>query len=329
MRAAVLTAEGPAVVDLEPPRPGPTEIAVRVRAASLNRADLLIADGRTHGAQGGPGTRLGLEWAGEVIEIGETVETFRPGERVMCSGGGGFADVAVADARRAFALPAAIDDAQGAGLTVALRTAYVALVTCGALRDGQSVAVIGASSSTGLMTLQVARELGAGCVIGSSTQADRRARLASFGAHHTVDTTDPRWPDQVLEMTGGRGADLVIDFLAGPLFNDTMRATAVGGCIVNVGRMAGDSGPVDFDLHSLRRIRHVGTTFRTRSVDEVGAIGRELQARLWPALLAGSLRLPIDSTWPLERVAAAYEHMRHNRHFGKIVIEPSKAASSS
>lgn len=330
MRAAVLAAEGPVVVDLDPPRPGPTEVAVRVAAASLNRADLLIADGRSHGAQGGAGTRLGLEWTGTVIEAGPAVTGLRVGDRVMGSGGGGFAEVALLDERRAFALQdSAVDDDQAAGLTIALRTAYVALVTTGALQPGQSALVLGAASSAGLMAMQVARELGAGLVIGSTTRPDRHAALVAHGAQQVVDTNDPRWVERVLQLTDGRGADLVIDHLAGPLVNDAMRAIALGGCIVNVGRMAGESGPVDFDLHSLRRIRYQGTTFRTRSADEVGAIGRALQAALWPALQAGRLRLPIDSRWPLERVADAYAHMRHNRHFGKILIQPAPTGGTA
>lgn len=323
MQAAVLTAQGPAVVEVERPAPGPTELLVKVGACALNRADLLIADGRSHGFAGGVGTRLGLEWAGEVVAVGAEVEAFRPGERVMCSGSGGFAEYAVTDWRRAFPLPdPAMDDDSAACLTVALRSAHVALVTHGQLTPGQSVLVLGASSGVGLMTLQMARLLGAGRVIGTSTQADRRARLADFGADAALDSNHPGWADAVLAQTGGRGVNLVVDFLAGPLFNDTMRATAIGGRIVNVGRMAGETGQVDFDLHSLRRIQYLGTTFRTRSAAEVGAIGRQLVADLWPALRAGGLRLPVDVRLPLAQVAEAFALMRRNAHFGKIVLKP-------
>lgn len=326
MLATVLTADGPALVEVDRPRPGPTEILVRVGAASMNRADLLIAAGRQHGPQGGLGTRLGLEWAGTVVEAGAEVTAFGPGDRVLCSGSGGFAEFAVADWRRCFALPSpTLDDAQASGLTVAVRTAWVALVTTGALQRGQTVLVLGASSATGLMTMQVARELGAGLVIGTSTDAERRARLPGFGAHQVIDSNDPGWVEQVLGLTGGRGVDLLVDFLAGPLINHSMRATALGGRIVNVGRMAGESGAFDFDLHSLRRIQYLGTTFRTRSADEVGAIGTALMRALGPALAAGRLSLPVDRCLPLDRVAEAYDLMRSNAHFGKIVLVPAHA----
>ena len=176
MKAALLTDRGPALTDVDRPAPKSTEILVKVRASSLNRADLLIIDGRRHGAHGGIGTPLGLEWSGDVVEVGHEVSAFRPGDRVMCSGIGGFAEYAVTDWRRAFSLPsAAMDYETGACLTIALRTAHVALVTHGQLRPGQSVLVLGASSGVGLMSLQVAKALGAGRVIGTSTKADRRA----------------------------------------------------------------------------------------------------------------------------------------------------------
>lgn len=321
MKAAQLTASGPALVDMDMPSPKPDEILVRVRASSLNRADLLLIDGKSHGLQGGVGTPLGLEWSGDVVAVGSAVSAYRVGDRVMGSGNGAFAEYAVTDWRRAFPIPtAAMDYETAACLTVALRTTHVALATHGQLQCGQSVLVLGASSGVGLMSLQVAKVLGAGLVIGTSTKADRRDRLVEFGADVALDSNDPGWVEQVLDRTGNRGVDLLIDFLAGPLINASMRATAIGGRIVNVGRMAGESGPFDFDLHSMRRIQYLGTTFRTRSPDDVGAIGQQIKTDLWPALREGRLGLPIDVRMPLERVAEACELMRRNEHFGKIVL---------
>ncbi|WP_202801106.1 zinc-binding dehydrogenase [Cupriavidus basilensis] len=154
--------------------------------------------------------------------------------------------------------------------------------------------VLGASSGVGLMSLQVARHFGASLVIGSSTKADRRDRLAGFGAHVALDSNDPDWVSKVLALTDGRGVDLLVDFLAGPLINDSMRAVAIGGRIVNVGRMAGESGTFDFDLHSMRRIQYLGMTFRTRTVEDFGVIAERVRKDFWPALARGELRLPID-----------------------------------
>ena len=321
MRGAVLGSSGIALEDLTMPRPAATEILVKVRASSLNRADLALVDGRSHGSLGGVGTRLGLEWSGDVVALGTEVTAFKIGDRVMCSGSGGLSQYAVADWRRVFPLPKQDTSYEAAAcLPVSLRTTHVSIITTGKLQRGDSVLVLGASSGVGLMSLQVARLLDAGLVIGTSTKADRRGRLPEFGADLAIDSNDSRWVEQVLDHTDGRGVDLLIDFLAGPLINDSMRAVKVGGRIVNVGRMAGESGLFDFDLHSMRRIQYLGTTFRTRSVDDVHAIQQQVQADFWPALKAGRLGVPIDATLPIEKVSEAFDLMRENGHFGKIVI---------
>jgi NADPH2:quinone reductase len=321
VKAAVRTEEGTRWLEVETPRPAATEILVKVRACSLNRADLALVDGRAHGAHGGPGTRLGLEWSGDVVEVGSDVTAFAVGDKAMCSGVGGFAEYAVTDWRRAFAFPARpIGYEAAACLPISLRTTCTALAVVAKLQRGETVLVLGASSGVGLMTLQVAKELGAGLVIGTSTNPARRARLAEFGADAALDSNDAAWVEQVQALTGGRGVDVAVDFLAGPLLNDCMRAVAIGGRIVNVGRMAGESGPFDFDLHSMRRIQYLGTTFRTRTLEEVRTIANEVRERLWPALEAGRLGVPIDVRLPLDQVAEACELMRRNAHFGKIVL---------
>jgi NADPH2:quinone reductase len=207
-----------------------------------------------------------------------------------------------------------------AGLSVALQTMHDALVTNGGLTAGQSVLIQGASSGVGLMGLQIAKLLGAGLVIGSSTNAARRGRLKDFGADLAVDSSDPAWVDQVLEATGGQGVDLVVDQVSGALLNATMRATRITGRIVNVGRLGGMRADFDFDLHALRRISYIGVTFRTRSKAEVRAINARMRQDLSDALAGGLLELPVDRVFPFENLPLALDHMRGNQHFGKIVL---------
>jgi NADPH2:quinone reductase len=170
------------------------------------------------------------------------------------------------------------------------------------------------------MALQIAKLKGARLVIGSSTNPARRARLKEFGADLAVDTKDPAWPDAVLEATGGKGVDLIVDQVSASVANQNMRAAAIRGRIVNVGRLGGTKGEFDFDLHAMRRIDYIGVTFRTRSLDEVREITRRMRADLWPAVEAGKLHLPIDRIFPLEEAVAAQAHMRANAHLGKIVL---------
>jgi len=322
MKAAVLTENGVVVQDIAAPEPKPEEVLVKVHAACLNRADLIVASGHAHGAISGPGTVLGLEFAGEVVEVGSAVGGVKKGDRVMCSGRGGYAEYAVAEAVRVSAIPANnITFAQAATLPVALQTMHDAVVTNGRLRQGESVMIQGASSGVGLMAMQIAKYKGAKLVIGTSTNAARRARLGEYGADLALDTSDPQWPDKALEATGGKGVDLIVDQVSGGVANGNMRAAALLGRIVNVGRLGGFKGEFDFDLHALKRINYIGVTFRTRTSAEVAEIVHRMRADLWDAVEAGMLHLPIDRVFPLGEAVAALAHMKANAHFGKIVLD--------
>jgi NADPH2:quinone reductase len=233
-------------------------------------------------------------------------------------GAGGYAEYVLASCVLPVSPGVALE--QAAVLPLALLTMHDALVGNGRLRAGESVLIQGASSGVGLMGLQIAKLCGAALVIGSSRNAEHRPRLAQFGADLAVDTSDARWADQVLEATGGKGVDLVIDQVSGNIFNATQKATAITGRIVNVGRLGGMSGEFDFNLHALRRIQYIGVTFRTRSRAEVQAIAERMRKDLWPALEARKLRLPIDRVFALAEAEGAHAHMRANRHFGKIAL---------
>ncbi len=321
MKAAVVGESGVEVRDIPTPQPKPNEVLIKVRAASLNRADLAVAAGRRHGSMGGVGTRLGLECAGEVAAVGAEVQGIKVGDRVMSSAPGGYAEYATAEAARVHKVPANnMTFEQAACYPVALQTMHNALVTAGRLKAGESVLIQGASAGVGLMGLQIAKLMGAAVVIGTSTNEARRLRLKEFGADLALDSRDAAWPDAVKQATGGKGVDLIVDQVSGGVANQNMQAAAVLGRIVNVGRLGGMKGEFDFDLHALKRIDYIGVTFRTRSSEEVAEINRLMRADLWPALEAGRLSLPIDRTFPLDQVSEALAHMRANAHFGKIVL---------
>ncbi|HXQ49492.1 MAG TPA: zinc-binding dehydrogenase [Stellaceae bacterium] len=321
MKAAVLGENGLEIRDVPAPKPKPDEILVRVRACGLNRAEVLMASGYRHGSQGGPGTIVGLEWSGEVVEAGAQVKDLKPGQRVMCSGGGGYAEYAVADAGRCSTIPANnMTFEQAATLPIGLQTMHDAIMTQGRMKQGDSVLIQAASAGVGIIGLQIAKLMGAKLVMGTSTKPEKRARLKDYGCDLAFDSRDPKWPDQVIEATGGKGVDLIIDLVSAGVANDNMKATRVLGRIVNIGRLGGFKGEFDFDLHALKRIDYVGATFRTRSTAEVHEIVRRMRADLWPLVEAGKFNVPIDRTFPLAEAAAAQAHMRSNAHFGKIVL---------
>lgn len=321
MRAAVVTAEGVRVQDVSRPTPGPEEVLVRVRAATLNRADLGVAAGGAHGAMGGPGTILGLDFAGEVAAVGSAVKGVKPGDRVTASGAGGYAEYAVADMARVLPVPDRnMSWEQAATLPVALATMHDALVVNGRLAKGESVMILGASSGVGIMGMQIAKFMGASLVVGTSTDAGRRARLKEFGADVAVNTRDADWADQVLAATGGKGVNLVVDQVSAATINAAMRCTAITGRIVNVGRLGGSKGEFDFDLHANRRIAYIGVTHRTRSRDEIRAEYAAMKRDLWDAVQEGRFSIPIDKVFPLDEAVEALAYMKANKHFGKIAL---------
>jgi NADPH:quinone reductase len=320
MKAYVYGADGPAITNIPKPAPMGTQVLVRVRACALNRADLGMTKGHLHGSRGGVGTVLGMEWAGEVAELGPEVKGVKIGDRIMGSGAAAFAEYTLADHGRLFHAPSNMNFDEAATLPVALATMHNAVVTNGALQAGQSVLIQGASSGVGLMAMQIAKFMGAKLVIGSSTDAMRRGRLQEFGADLAVDSSDPGWVDQVLAATNGEGVDLIVDQVSGKVASQNLAATRVKGCIVNVGRLGGTHADFNFDLHAARRIHYIGVTFRTRTIEEIREIFAEVKKDIWPAVEQRKLQLPIDKVFAFDDIADAFAHMEANRHLGKIVV---------
>ena len=326
MRAAIIGANGLEIADVATPEIKSHQILTRVHYAALNRADLAIAAGHKHGGAGGAGAIAGLEWSGEVVAVGSDVTEYKPGDLVMCSGAGGYAEFAVSDLSRTNPLPRTTSPDNGydlkeaATFPVALQTMHDAIVTNGGLQAGESVLILGASSGVGIIGMQIARALGAKTVIGTSTDEAKLPELTRFGADLAINTRDPDWADQVLAATDGKGVNLIVDQVSGGTINAAMKACALLGRIVNVGRLGGMKGEFDFDLHARKRIQYTGVTFRTRNFEEVLAINLAMRRDLWAALEQRQFELPINRVFPLEEAAQAQAYMAENRHFGKILL---------
>jgi NADPH2:quinone reductase len=321
MKAAVVGATALEIRDVPQPKPKSSEVLVKVRATGLNRADLPGSYGSGHSHK--EGVIPGLEWSGEVVACGAEVKGFKPGDRVTCTGQAGYAEYAVADWGRTSHIPANnMTWEQAAILPSALGTMHDAIVTNGKLQPGETILIQGASSGVGLMGLQIAKYKGARLVFGTSTNAARRARLTEYGADIAIDTTQPDWSAEVLKATDGKGVNVVVDMVSGPTVNQNMKATAVLGRIVNVGRLGGGRGEFDFNIHAQNRISYIGVTHRTRSVEELRREVEVMREDLWDAVTAGKLSVPIDKVFKLDDAEAAQAMMRTNQHFGKLVLVP-------
>ena len=241
----------------------------------------------------------------------------------MCRGGSGWAEYAVANHKRAIKFnPEQISWEQAASIQGNLQTMHDAIVTNGKFITGQSVFIQGASSGVGIIGLQIAKALGASLVLGSSTNQNKLSKLSSYGADILIDTSKENWLDEVLDVTEGKGVDVLIDMPSGDFVNKNMEATKINGHLINIGRLAGMNGNFNYDLHAKRRLHYVGTTGRTRSVEENLDVARVANKDLWDHVVDGKIRHVIFKTFRLNEASDALNIMNENRHFGKLVLLP-------
>lgn len=303
MMTALFGGAGP---DWEPrevpvPQAGPGQVLVRARAVALNNADasMLARADPTAGGTGKP-YQAGFEFAGEVASAGDGVHTVAVGQRVMGTTPGSFAQYVLADHRHLLPVPEGLDDEHACALPTGLLTEAGALMA-GGFEAGQSVLITGATSSIGLIGVQVATVLGASRVIATTRTAAKRELLKRAGADTVVVTDEQSLTEAVLEATGGQGAEVVLDHVGGQTFADCLPATRL-------------------DALSYRHLRVSGVSFGFTRAAELGAVIAAAGLRLLPAVADGRVRPLIDSTHSFDTAADAAERLRSHRAHGKIVL---------
>nr|WP_277612379.1 zinc-binding dehydrogenase [Cryobacterium lyxosi] len=305
--------------DLSSPEPGPHQVKIRVRNASVNRADLGQRAG-THqpASPGSAPVVVGLDAAGDVVTVGSEVTRVHVGDRVMAIVSGGLSEEVVVDAALVIPIPPAWTYAEGAAAILGLMTEHNALRTAGELEPGDTVLVHAAASTVGLQCVQLAKYLGAGLII-ATVRTDRATDLLrSSGADHVIEVGEAGFADRVLELTDGRGVDVIVDHVGGPYLAENIRCAALLGRIVGVGRLGGAHGDLDLEALAFKRISIIGVTFRTRDAAEKAAIVAALLSDVEPAFEA--LRPSIDRILPWTEVQQAQDLMAANSHLGKIVL---------
>lgn len=321
---ALLGGAGPdwEVRDVPVPTPGPGQVLVRVRAAALNRADLYMLQGTySPDARTSELFTAGFELAGEIEAVGAGVESVGVGARLIGVTLGAFAPYALVDHRHVVVVPGTLGWTEAAGLPVGLATEYDALVTQAGFRAGQSVLVVGGTSSIGLLAVQLAKALGASRVIATTTSDGKADTLRAVGADVVVNTATENLAEAVGAATDGTGADIVLDHVGGPLFADTFLATRVGGTVVSIGRLAGAESSVDLDRLAFRRLRVLGTTFSVRTPEEIADVCAALVPEVVPAVADGRVRAVVDRVFAFDDAKAAADRMRSNEALGKIVLD--------
>ncbi len=325
MKAIVIREPGgPEVLELRDvpdPRPGRGEILVRVRATAVNRADLIQRSGHYPAPPGSPSDIPGLEYAGEVAEIGDGVTEHRVGDRVFgLAGGGTYAELLSVPARTATPLPGALSFTEAAAIPEAFITAWDAMVTQARLGPGETVLVHAAGSGVGTAVVQIARALCCRC-IGTARTPAKLERARALGLDTGIVPDEKGFARAVLEATGGRGVDVVIDLVGGSYAAESLGCAAQRGRLVLVGLLAGSRAELSLGAIMGKRLRIFGTMLRARPLEEKILVAQEFARHVVPLFTAGRLVPVVERVLPLASAAEAHTILAANEGFGKIVLE--------
>jgi putative PIG3 family NAD(P)H quinone oxidoreductase len=316
MRAVIAQNKQPVLVDIPMPSAKAGELLIKVSATALNRADLLQVQGSYPPPPDAPDT-LGMELAGEVVEIGADVTGYKVRDRVMALvGGGGYAEFAIAPAEHAMRVPDNLSDEEAAAIPEAFLTAYSNMLEIGGLLAEETVLIHAGASGVGLAAIQIARHIGARVI--STASVGKHQICMAHGAHQTIDYKSENFADVIL--ADSEGVDLVIDFIGADYWDDNVRVLKKWGRLVFVGLMSGAQKEVNFGQIMRKRLTVSGSTMRDRTYERKAG----LIARFWkwaePPFRAGTLKATVWRSLPLEQVEEAHQLMQQNQNAGKIVL---------
>ena len=303
--------------DTPQPEPAAGQVLLRVRAAGLNRGELIVG----HAVKaGGAAKTAGGEGAGEVAKVGAGVTNVKVGERVMGRCSGAFAEYALMDAREAIAMPKSLSWEEAASLPLVFCVVHDMLIGQGKLQAGEWLLVTGISSGVGVAALQTAKALGAK-VIGTSGSQEKLDKLKGLGLDVGIATRKGDFSAKVLEATGGKGANLVVNNVGGSVFAETLRSLAYQGRHATIGYVDHVlKAEIDIEMLHTRRFTLFGVSNRMRSAEERAVSVRGFVADILPHIASGRIKPVLDKVYPFAELPAAKARMESNAQVGKIVV---------
>lgn len=310
--------------EAEAPTPAPDQILIDVRAAAVNRPDIVQREGR-YPPPPGESPILGLECAGTVAAVGQAARRHRVGDRVFALlGGGGYAEQAVVHEAHALPIPAPLDFAQAACIAETYITAYQNLFENGGLADGESVLLHGGGGGVTTAAIQLVKALRPACRVFVTASPGKTERVRAQGVLHAIDYRHQDFAAAIAELTSGRGVDVILDHIGAAYFEKNLSALAIGGRLLVIGIMQGSDATLSLGRLMVRRQRIVGSVLRPRPVAEKAAIIERFAKIVMPLFEQGRIAPVIDRVLPLAEVAAAHRRMEAGEHFGKIVLSLGK-----
>lgn len=325
MRAIVIESFGdPSVLvpkEIERPRLGPADALVRIRATAINRADVLQRRGHYPAPPDALKDVPGLEFAGEVEEVGPNVTEVSVGDRVYgLAGGGTYADYIAVNARTLSRIPRNLGFNDAAAIPEAFITAYDAAVVQGELKAGEYFLITAVGSGVGSAAVQIANAIGA-IPIGTARSGQKLEQAREIGLQHGVLTLDGEYAEEVLDASGGAGVNVVLELVGGNYVLQDIVCCASKGRIMIVGLVGGAKVEADLAAILRKRLTVRGTTLRMRPLEEKILASRLLANNLNPLFESGKLKPVIDVVYKLEEASKAHAYMEANENFGKIILE--------
>jgi len=309
-------AEALKIAERPDPVAGPGQVLIRVRAAGVNRPDLLQRTG-AYPPPPGASDVLGLEIAGEIEVVGEGVTRWMVGDRVCALlGGGGYAELAVVDARHVLPIPEGLDYVQAAVLPETVFTVFANVFEGGALKAGETLLIHGATSGIGVTAIQMAKAAGAR-VIATSRGADKAAAAKALGADVSLDAKSDDLEAQIREAGG---ADVVLDMVGRDYAALNLNSLNAGGRWVVIASLTGPKVELDLQRIMLKRLTLTGSTLRSRPADEKARLTAAVEATAWPWVASGKVKPPVQAVFALEQAADAHAELEAGGHIGKIVL---------
>src|SRR5438309_355577 len=315
--------EGLQIVDVpDVPQPTSDRVRVRVRAAGINRADILQRLGRYPAPRGYPPDIPGLEFAGEVESLGQDARAWSIGDRIFgITGGGAQAEYVTVPESMLARVPDNLSWAEAGAIPEVFMTAHDALFTQCRLQMGERVLIHAAGSGVGTAASQLVAAAGA-TAYGTSRTAEKLERAKELGLSESIAVgNDPSaLTNAVKEWTGGQGVNVILDLVGATYLKANLESLATKGRLIFVGTTSGAKAEIDYSIVMSKRLRIMGTSLRTRSIEEKAAATRLFSQHVVPLLASGSVRPVIDRVFPLDEVREAHQRIESNESFGKVVL---------
>lgn len=303
-----------------PPRASGKDVLVRVKASALNRADLLQRRGFYPAPAGYPERILGLEFAGEVAEIGNDVENFKLGDRVFgITAGSAQAEFLLTNESLLAQIPENLSFAESAAIPEAFITASDAIFTQGGLKENETLLVHAVGSGVGLAALQLAKARGIK-VFGTSRTADKLEECRKFGLDEGILVShETNFAETIKEKNSG--VDVILDLVGAAYFQANLESLNLKGRLILVGLTAGAKAEFNLGIALSKRLKIIGTVLRSRSIEEKADAMRKFNEEIVPLFESGKLKPNIDKIFKIEEIRAAHEYLESNASFGKVVLE--------